>query len=231
VASTEWRRLRQLVEAANQRDRPSSNEALEHEIELELQRIVIHYDLDVMLPTATPLWRARPGSIPRPVRAGDLGTVPSDETRPHRLGPHSKPLFYATENLETAIAEVSAHSPERFITVGRFETSQECKIIDFTKSPERQGGDNSLRQFESELRQVMGQTKWRTEYGATQFIGNFLIAVLGASGIRYRSYRHPTGRCLAMAVPNDRCVDSPHLARAGKLYLVLDPASVIRMPE
>jgi RES domain-containing protein len=66
--------------------------------------------------------------------AKELGAAPPDRAAPGRMSGEGVPLFYAADNVHTAVAEISIHSPYDLAIVGEFITQRPLTILDFTRS-------------------------------------------------------------------------------------------------
>lgn len=62
-----------------------------------------------------------------------LGSAPAAVAKAGRLNPQGIGLFYAADNLATAVAEIALHSPYDKAVVGAFVTQRTMKILDFTR--------------------------------------------------------------------------------------------------
>ena len=64
-----------------------------------------------------------------------LTAVPQDSlkgTAATRLSPKGIGLFYAADDVETAVAEIALHSPYDDVIVGAFKTERDLHILDFS---------------------------------------------------------------------------------------------------
>lgn len=91
------------------------------------------------MPAGTFLYRARGHQKivdSQDWKAADLGTNSADNsTGSSRMSPAGIPLFYGSEDVGTALAEVGHADKSEFFTVGCFATTKPIKIVDLTKIP------------------------------------------------------------------------------------------------
>lgn len=102
----------------------------------EVLRRILNYAQDfglfVTLDKGTKLFRARRGW--HLSSAAELGPPPPQcATKPNRMSPAGIPMFYASDNPETAVREI-ARKPGAF-SIGQFETQRKVTILDLTRLP------------------------------------------------------------------------------------------------
>lgn len=170
------------------------------------------------------VWRAQIHDDPgMTFDAGRLGTAPADKAkRPNRMSPAGIPLFYGAEEKDTAIQEVSGGSAGGYVTVGQFQTSRPCTVIDFTTLPAvpsmfdpELGSEwrylSFLHRFAAEVSKPIDPADSHIDYVPTQILTEYFLRIFkagkGADGILYDSATAPGTVCAAFDVPNDRCVE------------------------
>lgn len=70
-----------------------------------------------------------------PATASKLGPAPSDRAAANRLSPAGISLLYASEDAQTAVAEIAAHGPKPRALIGGFRSTRALTILDLTKTP------------------------------------------------------------------------------------------------
>ena len=140
--------------------------------------------------------------------AKDMMCPPSDLAGGGRANPLGIPYLYLSNNPETVLYEVRASYLDE-LSIGVFQLKEEfksVKIVDFTE-------DTPLFQEEvaqtikskllrdkisRDLSKPMRRYDSEIEYIPTQFICEFIRIFTGASGIRFSSSLHPTGKNIVM---------------------------------
>jgi hypothetical protein len=125
-----------------------------------------------------------------------------------RANPLGIPYLYLSDNPETVLYEVRASYLDE-LSIGVFQLKKELKsvkIVDFTEdTPLFQ--ENVSRTIKSkllrdkisrDLSKPMRRYDSEIEYIPTQFICEFIRIYTGASGIRFSSSLHPTGKNIVM---------------------------------
>ena len=109
-----------------------------------LQDLLTYVDGDhnavTTLPAGTAFFRGRLtenriGKIPTSVR--DLGPAPEAKAAANRMSPAGIPLFYASADAATAIAEIAFHGVEPFAVMGTFVSQVPLRVLDLTTTPAR----------------------------------------------------------------------------------------------
>jgi hypothetical protein len=189
----------------------------------ELGKLLLDLELLVELPAGYSLWRARTHEQEH-VEWGpaDLGTVPKDKaSEPNRMSPAGIPLFYGSEDLETAVAEVVQRKHDPWVTGGLFITSRSSTMVDFTRLPEAPSMFDArnrhrrrpllfLHHFVDEVKKPARAMWEQLDYVPTQVMTEYLLRIFldgqVISGILYPSAQ--TGRVsAALEVQNVSCVD------------------------
>ncbi|UUV32356.1 RES domain-containing protein [Amycolatopsis roodepoortensis] len=153
--------------------------------------------------------------------AAHLGPPPRDRAANSRMSPAGITMFYGSNDIETAIAEISAHSKEPYAVVGRFETVRDLTLLDLTTLPAlpslytpagrtRERYDLVfLRRFARDLAKPIAlDGREHIEYVPTQVITEYLryISPLGVNGILFRSAQNG-GVCCVLFCDASACLD------------------------
>jgi len=218
----------------------------------ELGGLIETLDLVRDLPAGYRLWRARVHSCPAVSEASELGTAPREfATRANRMNPAGIPMFYGAQNIETAVREAAVHADEedRWVTVGAFETSRPCTVVDFTNLPEvpsmfdlerdRQRRPLLfLHKFVDQLSKPPRATEYEPiDYVPTQIVTEYLLRVFAKgqliTGLLYASVL-TNDTSVVLDVSHDQCVDQePRWEGNGEhtgLRLGLVPGSLATQP-
>ncbi|MEV6827866.1 HEPN-associated N-terminal domain-containing protein [Amycolatopsis sp. NPDC051102] len=193
------------------------------------------------LPAGTRFWRARPHDERGDWGGRDLGTIPSTLARQsNRMSPAGIPLFYGAEEQQTAIAEVSRlDSGFARVTVGQFEISAPCRVIDFTGFPDvpsvfdpdwggRWREFRFLHEFVARISQPVEKSMEHIEYVPTQIVTEYLLKIFRGGevdGILFRSAVNGEVD-VVLDVPNERCFDQVPEEAPRKLSLRLVKSSM-----
>jgi len=148
------------------------------------------------------------------------------------MSPAGISMFYGAENPATAIQEVAvrADGKHKWVTVGAFETSGPCVVVDFTClptvpsmfDPERGRQRRPLlflHQFVAQLSQPARVTYEQIDYVPTQIVTEYLLRIFAkgqlVTGLLYPSAL--TGASSAVLdIPHDHCVDQAPSREADK---------------
>lgn len=209
----------------------------------ELGILITRLGLLRLLPAGYRLWRARthgPGTVEW--GASDLGTAPRERaTQANRMNPAGIPMFYGAESPETAVREVAVRNQDEWVTVGAFETSRPCSVVDFSDLPPvpsmfdpSRGSERRpllfLSNFAAQLAKPARMKYEQIDYVPTQVVNEYLLRIFSKDnpivGLVYRSAL--TGDVSAVIdIPHDRCVDQqPGWKNDVSLRLGLVPGSV-----
>lgn len=100
----------------------------------------VESDLVIELPAGSPLYRGRMADDAGALRvlvdaepSTMLGAAPPNKAEAGRLSPSGIGLFYAADDLETAVAEIALHSAYDQAVIGAFRTTRAYKVLDFTR--------------------------------------------------------------------------------------------------
>lgn len=180
-------------------------------------------------PGGTRWFRARPHPPYHiPTGAAQLGPPPRDKAAANRMSAAGIPMFYGTQEIDTAIAEVMAvPSNARYplATVGTFVSARPSLLLDLTSLPEVPSLFDAssrhlraplrfLRAFVDDLsRPVSLDDMEHLEYVPTQVVTEWFRHVfladegLHPDGVVYPSARKPGSVCCVLFVDADACCD------------------------
>lgn len=225
-----------------------SEEALEDEDygEISPARILHHvgtlledFDLIKDLPAGTVFYRARTHTYEGefPLVAKQLGTAPASlAAQGNRMSPAGIPMFYGCENAEAALAEVGVRTANNLASVGLFETTTSCRVVDLTLLPPVPSMFDSvlgahrreltfLNRFADAISQPSREGFDQIDYVPTQVLVEYLLRVRWDShsiaGIRYRSSALENESAVALDVANSDCLDQEQEADSERLQIVL----------
>jgi hypothetical protein len=160
----------------------------------------------------------------------DFGPPPVEfATRPNRMSPAGIVMFYGSEDIETAIAEID-DNPKLGLAVGTFRTTRESAILDFTALPRLRRffeGDSEstitdryilsfLHSFVASLAEKVedGLTE-DIEYVPTQVVTEYFRTVFHLEdssridGVRYFSAQRENGKSLVLFAEQDNVILNP----------------------
>jgi hypothetical protein len=105
----------------------------------KLEQIITDNDIVRTAPAGTGFWRGRladdPGKVKDYASAQALGSPPCERASNNRMSPAGISMFYGSENIDTAVAEIGAHSIKRHAVVGEFETVRKLALLDLANLP------------------------------------------------------------------------------------------------
>jgi hypothetical protein len=178
-------------------------------------------------------------AIAKNATASELGPPPPEKAAANRMSPAGISMFYGATNLDTAIAEIGAHSSYGHAVTGEFTPAREIRLIDLTKLPELPSiFDNKLfEQYYTILflhRFVQDLTlpidldgREHIDYVPTQAFTEYLRYSFPAraDGLMFPSSQGPGAKVVVFYGP-DFCTDKG--AEGEYTRLTLDPASAIK---
>lgn len=140
--------------------------------------------------------------------AKQLGAAPPDLAAPGRMSGEGVPLFYGADNVRTAVAEISLHSPYDDAIVGEFITQRPLTILDFTLRPKMPSvfapAEEYRRMFvefvddfvDSITRPVILDGRERVDYLPTQLVTEYLrwVPERRIDGIAFPSRTNKRGK-------------------------------------
>ena len=208
----------------------------------EIGKLIGNMDLLRTLPEGYSLWRARPHKE-NTVEWGaeDLGTAPKEfATQANRMSPAGIPMFYGSEDLETALKEVAPRTTAGFATAGLFKTDRQRTVIDFTQldpvpsvfdRPQRGKRRDLifLHDFVEQLKKPARSTHEQIDYVPTQVLTEYLLKVFldgqVVVGLLYPSAQ-TDGVSAVLEVSHDHCIEMDAPAHNDEqLCLRLEPGS------
>ncbi|MBY8873990.1 RES domain-containing protein [Micromonospora sp. PLK6-60] len=177
------------------------------------------------LPPGTSMYRVRGHDATDESKswaARDLGTNrPELSVNASRMSPAGIPLFYAAEDVETALAEVARTDPREYFTSGRFATTKAIDIVDLSAipsvpspfDPELGGARHEiefLHELIGELRQPVDHQRGHLDYIPTQVFSEYMLHVFDGAdvkGIAWNSVASLEGRlCFAVNIAHENCI-------------------------
>lgn len=208
----------------------------------ELARQVL---IDPTLPAGSRFWRARRHNINDSITtAADLGSAPTRSAMSNRMSRAGVSMFYGSVERSTAIEEAREAKP--YVTVGRFETAKDFRVIDLTSLPpvpsiydrekrELRPAIRFLKSFSEAIKKPVKPGN-ENEYLPTQLVTEFFRDEYRTSngepvlGILYPSAQGP-GSCCVLFFDNAGCTDlSDHWADAAESRLGLARDTVTTAP-
>ncbi|GAA2359507.1 RES family NAD+ phosphorylase [Streptomyces cuspidosporus] len=174
---------------------------------------------------------AQPGYV-----AATIGSTPQDRATANRLSPAGVSMFYGSADVETAVAEISAHDPRPYAAVAAFELVRPVSVIDLSIIPASPGAfsPNSrallhqvefIRSFATDLSQpVVLDGREHTAYVPTQVLTEYFrwLSPLRVEGIVFRSAQND-GVNYALFTGPEGCIDA-HTDKPGAM-LRLQPGT------
>jgi len=187
----------------------------------EIGKLAKAVSIDPILPAGSHFWRARRHNLSDSVTtAAELGSAPAGSAMSNRMSRAGVSMFYGSVERSTAIAEARESKP--YVTVGRFETARNLRIIDLTRLPqvpsiydrERRELRPAIRFFKSFGEAIKKPVKPgnATEYLPTQLVTEFFRDEYRTSngepvlGILYPSAQGP-GSCCVLFFDSAGCTD------------------------
>ena len=166
-------------------------------------------DMILTVPKGTKVYRGRMTEDVRQLRekveanlAEELGPAPNGRAAAGRLNAQGVGLFYAADDLKTAVAEIALHSLHANALVGAFETQRPLIVLDFTRKPRNPSPhvEEERQRFlfarfmddflEFLTRPVILDGRERIDYTPTQIIAEYLrwVPDLHIDGIAWPSH-------------------------------------------
>jgi hypothetical protein len=213
----------------------------------ELGTSIVHGGLIRQLPAGHRLCRARqhdPGEIL--VTSAALGSPPAGGPWANRMSPPGISMFYAAEDLDTAVAEIRPTRSPRCATVGSWTTARPLAYLDLvgvtvpsifdTDARHQRPWLRFLRLFADEVAKPVTPDAGPVDYVPTQIVTEYVRHVLSGPagesvrGIRYSSSLRPGGISWVLFVSDDGCCDAvPGWASNPGHWLGLDTSSLQRI--
>ncbi|MEO3861440.1 HEPN-associated N-terminal domain-containing protein [Acrocarpospora sp. B8E8] len=189
-----------------------------------LVKIIKRQNTIVELPAGHVFFRGRLIDNPDQVEqynAENLGSPPPRKASANRMSPAGISMFYGSDDAETVVAEIGAHSASRFAVIAGFEAVRPLRMVDLAGLPEvpnyfsPQGREQFfdvmfLRAFAADLREpVSFNGGEHIEYVPTQVVTEYLrwLPQLALDGVLFTS-PHNGGRSCVLFCGPDACADS-----------------------
>jgi hypothetical protein len=206
----------------------------------KLEHIIIWTDnLLQSVPAGRVFWRGRLVDSPGTTgyTAATLGTPPAHLASSSRMSPAGIPMFYASDDIDTVVAEIAAHSARRYAVVGAFQTVRDLTLLNLAELPpipsvftaegrERHFDVRFLHDFAADLgKPIVLDGREHIDYVPTQVVTEYLrwIPDFALDGILYRSAQNG-GVCCVLFCDATGCADPGALT--GESRLQLQPGSV-----
>jgi hypothetical protein len=213
-----------------------------------LEEIIVGNDMLLRVPAGREFWRGRLADDPSKVveynTAGALGAPPRDRASNSRMSPAGISMFYGSDDIDTVVAEIGAHSTNRYAIVGVFKTVRDLTLLNLADlppvpSPYHDAGRAAyfdlvfVHAFARDLgKPIILDGREHIEYVPTQVVTEYLRYVLPQSvdGILFRSAQNGGVNCVIFC-DADGCIDPNAPPRGpfsalGEPYLELQPQSV-----
>ncbi|WP_170224529.1 RES domain-containing protein [Actinokineospora cianjurensis] len=212
-----------------------------------LERIIDEHGLRRVVPAGQRFWRGRladnPADLIRFATAAELGSPPPREASSNRFSPAGIPMFYGSDDPDTALAEIRTHDNSKpHAVIGAFDTVRDLLLLDLVDLPAQPslytetGRTGSwfdlrfLRDFVADLTTpVILDQRIHIDYVPTQVVTEYLrlAAATPVHGIRYRSARNGAVN-LVLFCEQSHCVDNdtspPHAQQEPMLRFVAGSA-------
>ncbi|MFF9352462.1 RES family NAD+ phosphorylase [Streptomyces sp. NPDC014734] len=182
-----------------------------------------HVGLVRTLPAGHRVWRGRMRTDTTPPNyvAATIGSTPHERAAANRMSPAGVSMFYGSADVETAVAEISAHDPRPFAAVAAFELVRPISVIDLSVIPASPSvfAPNGralphqvefIRAFAADLSQpVVLDGREHTAYVPTQVLTEYFrwLSPLRVEGIVFRSAQNG-GLNYALFTGPEGCVDA-----------------------
>lgn len=210
----------------------------------ELQVSIANSGLVRRLPAGTRLFRARQHDsaelLPTP---SQLGSPPQRRAPGNRMSPPGISMFYAAEDLETALAELRPEAPDRVATVAEWTTARELAYLDLVQVEVPSIFDMIARHlrkwlpflagFATEVSQPVAADAASIDYVPTQIVTEYVRTAVLASdgepvrGIRYRSAVHLGGVSWVLFFDAAGCGElRPGWEAGERVWLGLDKSAI-----
>ncbi|WP_113698626.1 HEPN-associated N-terminal domain-containing protein [Nonomuraea lactucae] len=207
----------------------------------ELERILPDTGALLKVPAGRVFWRGRLADAPSKVdeygTAAELGSPPREHASNNRMSPAGISMFYGSDDIDTVVAEIGAHSTRRYAIVGAFQTTRELTLLNLADLPpvpslyrevppgERYFDVRFLRSFATDLgKPITLDGREHIEYVPTQVVTEFLrfLPRYPVDGILFRSAQNDGVNCVLFC-DSTGCVDADV---SDHTYLRLQPDTV-----
>lgn len=175
--------------------------------------------------------------------AAQLGSAPKELAAANRMSPAGISMFYASETLETAVAEIATHDVDQrdFAVIGGFQTLRDLRILDLfdidvpsvfdpTRASER-ADKTFLRSFARDItRPIRLDGREHREYAPTQILTELIrwTPDPAVNGIRLRSSQDQQATYV-LFFGQDSAVDLPSADNAATFGLHPDNIAATRV--
>lgn len=187
-----------------------------------LERIIVDNEALLTVPAGRVFWRGRladsPSKIAEYGTAAALGSPPHRRASNNRMSPAGISMFYGSDNIDTVVAEIGAHSTQRYAIVGAFKTTQEMTLLNLADLPpvpslyqDTGRGQHYyelqfLHSFAADLgKPVSLDGQEHIEYVPTQVATEYLrfIPDFAVDGILFRSAQNNDVNCVLFCEPDE----------------------------
>jgi hypothetical protein len=173
--------------------------------------------------------------------AAQLGPPPREFASNSRMSPAGITMFYGSDDIATAVAEIGAHSSQRHAILGQFETTRDLTLLNLTDLPRvpslyTDAGRTPkrydlifLHSFAADLgKPIALDGREHIEYVPTQVVTEYLryVSTNAVDGILYRSAQN-NGVCCVLFCDATNCIDPGQTPdRFTEPWLQLHPDSI-----
>ena len=197
----------------------------------------------IKIPAGTQMFRARMECVNRQLTtAEDMGPPPSRAAKQaNRMSPAGIPMFYACDDEQTALKEITARQGS--FAIGRFETLRETALLDLTAIPPipslfdmapenvvvpKRRMLRFLHHVAREMaRPIERDDRIHVEYVPTQIVTEFLRYQIAwdhspVDGIKYYSSVHDGHASYVLFADQSNILDTPESVHGGDVWLKLN---------
>lgn len=161
----------------------------------KVDKVLLDHGRLLPVPAGRKFWSGRLTGNPADVgewnTASELGPPPREYASNNRMSPTGISMFYGSDDIATAVAEIGAHSAETHAVLGRFETTRDLTLLNLTdlppipslytaagRTPDRYDL-TFLHEFATDLgKPIAIDDRVHIEYVPTQVISEYLRVVL-----------------------------------------------------
>jgi hypothetical protein len=211
----------------------------------KVDAVLLNHGTLLPVPAGRKFWRGRLTEDPANARvwnnAGELGPPPREFASNSRMSPAGITMFYGSDDVATAVAEIGAHSSQRHAILGQFETTRDLTLLNLAdltpvlslyieagRTPEHYDLV-FLHRFAADLgKPIALDGREHIEYVPTQVVTEYLrfVSKNAIDGILYRSAQNK-GVCCVLFCDATNCVDLGQTpGRYTEPWLQLHPDSV-----
>lgn len=187
----------------------------------KLESVINDHGLLLKVPAGREFWRGRLADTPAKVgeynSASALGSPPRDRASNSRMSPAGISMFYGSDDIDTVVAEIGAHSTDRYAIVGAFKTVRDLTLLNLADpppvpSPFHDAGRNSyfdlvfVHDFARDLgKPITLDGREHIEYVPTQVVTEYLRFVMPQTvdGILFRSAQNGGVNCVLFCDATD----------------------------